>query len=164
MSIRLRHLAVAAFAAAMVAATGVGVTQAQNQTAQNQTAQNQAPADPIAARKAVMKANGESMRVIKGAVDANGPAATVATEAAKVAGNLKAAAIHFVPGSDKGDTKAAPEIWTNLGDFQKLDNDSHAAALKLEASAKGGDMKMVAADFGDLGKTCGACHNKYRLK
>lgn len=150
MSIRLRHLAFAALGAALVAVTGVGVSQAQN--------------DPITARKALMKATGESMRAIKGAVDANGPAATVATEAAKVAASLKAAAVHFVPGSAKGDTKAAPEIWTNLGDFQKLDNDSHAAALKLEAAAKSGDMKMAAAAFGDLGKTCGACHNKYRLK
>jgi len=150
MSIRLKHLALAALGAALLTATGVGVTQAQN--------------DPISMRKALMKANGDSMKAIKGAVDGNGPAATVAAEAAKVAANLKAAEIHFVPGSAKGDTKAAPEIWTNLGDFQKLDNDSIAAALKLEATAKGGDMKMVAADFGDLGKTCGACHNKYRLK
>lgn len=150
MSIRLKHLALAALGAALVAVAGASISQAQN--------------DPISARKALMKANGESMRVIKASVDANGPAAPVAAEAAKVAANMKAAAVHFVPGSEKGDTKAAPEIWTNLGDFQKLDNDSHAAALKLEASARGGDMKMVAADFGDLGKTCGACHNKYRLK
>lgn len=123
-----------------------------------------AQTDPIKARQELYKANGGAMRAIKAAVDANGPAAPVAAEAAKVAANMKAAAVHFVPGSEKGDTKAAPEIWTNLGDFQKLDNDSHAAALKLEASAKGGDMKQVAAAFGDLGKTCGACHNKYRLK
>ena len=150
MSIRLRHVAFAALAAALVAVSGAGLTQAQG--------------DAIGARKALMKANGDAMRAIKAAVDANGPAATVAAEAAKVAANMKAAAIHFVPGSDKGDTKAAPEIWTNLGDFQKLDNDSHAAALRLEAAAKGGDMKAAAAAFGDLGKTCGACHNKYRLK
>jgi len=120
--------------------------------------------DPISQRKALMKGNGDAMKAIKAAVDANGPAATVAGEAAKVAANLKAAGVHFVPGSDKGDTKAAPEIWANLGDFQKLDNESIAAALKLEAAAKSGDMKMAGADFGALGKTCGACHNKYRLK
>ena len=154
MSIRLRHLAFAALATALVAVTGVGVSQAQNAAAN----------DPISARKALMKSNGDAMKAIKAAVDANGPAATVAAEAAKVAANSKAAAIHFVPGSDKGDTKAAPAIWTNLGDFQKLDNATHDAALKLEAAAKSGDMKMAAAAFGDLGKTCGACHNTYRLK
>ena len=88
MSIRLKHLAFAALGAALVAVTGASVTQAQN--------------DPISARKALMKATGESMRVIKGAVDANGPAATVATEAAKVAANLKAAAVHFVPRLGQG--------------------------------------------------------------
>lgn len=150
-----RQWLLAGLALVLVGAAGVGVTSWNAALAQN---------DPISARKAAMKSNGDAMKAIKAAVDANGPAAAVATEAAKVAANAKAAEIHFVPGSDKGDTKASPDIWANLGDFQKLDNDTINAANKLEASAKGGDMKAVAADFGDLGKTCGACHNKYRLK
>ncbi|MCC7048684.1 MAG: cytochrome c [Alphaproteobacteria bacterium] len=150
MNIWLKQAVLAVATVAIVGGVGISLSMAQS--------------DPISQRKALMKSNGDSMKAIKAAVDANGPATAVAPEAAKVASNLKAAAVHFVPGSDKGDTKASPDIWGNLGDFQKLDNDAAAAAAKLEASAKGGDMKVVAADFGDLGKSCGACHNKYRLK
>lgn len=150
MSIWLKRATLAAAAVTLVGALGLGATMAQG--------------DPIAQRKALMKANGESMKAIKAVVDAKGAPAPVAPEAAKIASNLKAAAAHFPAGSDKGDTKASPDIWTNLADFKKLDESSAAAASKLEASAKAGDATVVAADFGELGKTCGACHNKYRLK
>jgi cytochrome c556 len=71
---------------------------------------------------------------------------------------------HYPAGSDKGETKASPEIWKNMTEFLNLNSAALAQATKLEATAKGGDMKLVAADFGDMGKACGACHDKFRLK
>jgi len=150
MSIWMKRAVLAMAVTALVGGASIALSQAQS--------------DPIAERKALMKGNGDSMKAIKAVVDANGPAASVAPEAAKIAKNVKAAATHFPAGSDKGDTKASPDIWGNMAEFVKLDEAASAAASKLEASAKGGDMKVVAADFGDLGKACGACHNKYRLK
>jgi len=150
MSIWIKRAVLALMVTTLVGGAGIALSQAQG--------------DPIKERQALMKGNGESMKAIKAAVEANGPATAVAPEAAKIASSVKAAATHFPPGSDKGETKASPDIWTNMADFVKLDEAASAAASKLEASAKGGDMKVVAADFGDLGKACGACHNKYRLK
>lgn len=124
----------------------------------------QAQTDPIKARQTLYKANGEAMKAIKAAVDANGPATAVVPEAGKLINTFKNAPSHFPAGSDKGETKASPDIWANKADFEKLNADALAAATKLETDAKGGDMKVVAADFGDMGKACGACHNKYRLK
>lgn len=123
-----------------------------------------AQTDPIKARQELYKANGGAMRAIKAAVDANGPASAVVPEAAKLVNTFKNVTAHFPAGSDKGETKASPEIWKNKADFEKLNADALAAATKLETDAKAGDMTLVAADFRAAGATCGACHDKYRLK
>ncbi len=123
-----------------------------------------AQTDPIKARQELYKANGGAMRAIKAAVDANGPASAVVPEAAKLVNTFKNVTAHFPAGSDKGETKASPEIWKNKADFDKLNADALAAATKLETDAKAGDMTLVAADFRAVGATCGACHDKYRLK
>lgn len=123
-----------------------------------------AQTDPIKARQELYKVNGGAMRAIKAAVDANGPAAAVVPEAGKLVNTFKTVSVHFPAGSDKGETKASAEIWKNKADFDKLNADALAAATKLETDAKAGDMTLVAADFRAVGATCGACHDKYRLK
>lgn len=150
MTIWMKRIALTATAVAAVGLLGVSMTQAQN--------------DPIKQRQAVMKGNGDSMKALKAVVDAKSAPGAVAPEAAKVAAGLKAFKGHFPAGSDKGETKAAPDIWKDMADFTKLADAGSAAATKLEASAKKGDASEFAVDFGELGKACGACHNKYRLK
>jgi|JI10StandDraft_1071094.scaffolds.fasta_scaffold997145_1 cytochrome c556 len=123
-----------------------------------------AQTDPIKARQELYKANGGAMRAIKAAVDANGPAAAVVPEAAKLVNTFKTVPAHFPAGSEKGETKASADIWKNKADFDQLNANALAAATKLETDAKAGDMTLVAADFRAVGATCGACHDKYRLK
>ena len=150
MSIWLKRAVLAVATVALVGGVGIGLSQAQT--------------DPIKSRQTLYKANGEAMKAIKGAVDANGPAAAVVPEAGKLVNTFKNVTAHYPAGSDKGETKASPDIWKDMTDFLNLNSAALAAANKLEAGAKGGDIKVVAADFGDMGKACGACHNKYRLK
>ena len=70
----------------------------------------------------------------------------------------------FIPGSDKGETKAKPEIWSDMDDFKaKLEKMQNEAA-KLAEVAKGGDFNAVKAQLGETGKACKACHDKYRNK
>lgn len=145
-----KRIVLATAAVALVGLAGIGATQAQG--------------DAIKQRQTLMKSNGDQMKALKAVVDAKGDAKTMAVPAATVAKNLTEAAKHFPAGSDKGETKASPDIWKNMADFTALDKASASAALKLEASAKKGDIAAASADFGDLGKSCGACHNKYRLK
>lgn len=146
----LRLAVLATATAVLVGGVGIGLSQAQG--------------DPIAARKDLYKANGGAMRAIKAAVDAKGPATAVVPEAAKLVNTFSKVTAHYPAGSDKGDTKASPEIWKNMTEFLNLNSAALAAANKLEADAKGGDMTKVAADFGEMGKACGACHDKFRLK
>jgi cytochrome c556 len=148
--------AVLAAALVLVGAATIGLSQAQN--------------SPIDQRRALMKGNGQAMQAMKAVVDAKGDAKTMATHAAAVAKNLTDAGKLFPAGTDKpagkdpGQTQALPEIWANMADFNALTKAAADAALKVEASAKTGDIAKASADFGDLGKSCGACHNKYRVK
>ena len=65
-------------------------------------------------------------------------------------------------GPDLGKTMAKPEIWQKPEDFAAKTRDFQKAALALDAAAKAGDLTSIKARFGDLGKTCKACHDPYR--
>jgi cytochrome c556 len=70
----------------------------------------------------------------------------------------------FPAGSDKGNTKAAPAIWTDMAGFQKDAMALSTAGESLATAAKAGDATAVAAAFKGIGEACGACHKEYRLK
>lgn len=65
-------------------------------------------------------------------------------------------------GPDVGKTMAKPEIWQKPEDFAAKTRDFQKAALAFDAAAKAGDLTSIKARFGDLGKTCKACHDPYR--
>lgn len=68
----------------------------------------------------------------------------------------------FADGSEKGTTKAKPEIWQNKADFQKKMDDLKVAVTALQAAAeKGTDRKAIAEQVAATGKTCKACHDEY---
>ena len=70
----------------------------------------------------------------------------------------------FGDGSDKGTTRAKPEIWENKADFESKMNDLKTAAAALQKTTTGGDREAIAADVGALGKACKACHDEYKSK
>jgi cytochrome c556 len=70
----------------------------------------------------------------------------------------------FPAGSDKGETKAKPEIWSDNAGFVKAAAAMGAAATKLAELAKAGDADAVAAQIKEVGAACGACHKDYRQK
>ena len=68
----------------------------------------------------------------------------------------------FVDGSDKGDTKAEPKIWTEKDKFNAAGATLQEAVTKLNVAAKSGDLDAIKAAVGDTGKACKACHDTYR--
>ncbi|MBL8389598.1 MAG: cytochrome c [Hydrogenophaga sp.] len=68
----------------------------------------------------------------------------------------------FGPGTDKGETRAKPEIWTEQAKFKKGSDDLVAAAAQLNVAAKTGNLDNLKKAFGDAGKTCKACHDAFR--
>lgn len=68
----------------------------------------------------------------------------------------------FGAGTDKGDTRAKPEIWTESAKFKSAAEKMQQEMSKLALAAKGGDLNAVKAQFGETGKACKACHDAYR--
>jgi cytochrome c556 len=68
----------------------------------------------------------------------------------------------FADGSEKGTTKAKPEIWQNKADFQKKMDDLKTAVNALQVVAQQGtDRKAIAAQVAATGKACKSCHDDY---
>lgn len=123
-----------------------------------------AQSDPIAARKAIMKANGDQNRIgtemIEGKQPFNLDAAkkifATFAEAEKVR--------TLFPDNSKtgGDTAALPAIWENKADFE-------AKLTKFVADAKAAgeatkDADTFKAQITEVRKNCGGCHQTYRKR
>lgn len=124
------------------------------------------PADPIAARQAIMKQNGRDTgagaKMLKGEVpfDAVSAAAIFKNmnDSAKKFGTL------FPKGSETGgDTEAAPAIWTKPAEFKaavmKFDADTKAAM-----AAKPATLDAFKAQFFAVTGNCKSCHEGFRIK
>jgi cytochrome c556 len=70
----------------------------------------------------------------------------------------------FTAGADKGDTRAKPEIWTNMSDFKTKTETMQLETSKLITIAKAGNLADVKAQVGKVGASCKACHDEYRQK
>lgn len=68
----------------------------------------------------------------------------------------------FGPGTDKGDTRALPAIWTEQAQFKAGADKFQAEAAKLNAAAKTGNLDAIKTAFGAVGQSCKACHDNYR--
>ena len=122
--------------------------------------------DPIAARKALMKANGDQAKI--GVAMMKGEAPFDIDKVHKIFAAWEDAAAKMpslFPANSKtgGDTAADPKIWTSMDDvkarFAKLGADAKDAAAKVT------DLDSFKAAFGSIGKNdCGGCHEHYRVK
>src|SRR5438132_8484690 len=125
-----------------------------------------AQSDPIAARKALMKSNGDQAKV--GAAMAKGEAPFDLTKAQAIFatfGDAATKAPALFPDNSKtgGDTAALPTIWENKADFEarlaKFGNDSKAAQTEVK------DVDAFKAVWsGLLRNNCSGCHEKYVQK
>jgi cytochrome c556 len=122
--------------------------------------------DPIAGRRALMKANGDQAKI--GAAMMKGEAPFDLDKAKKVFTTFEDAAAKMpslFPDTSKtgGDTAADPKIWESMDDFKarfaKFGTDAKEAVSKVT------DLDSFKAAFGNIGKNdCGGCHEHYRVK
>ena len=136
--------------AAALAAFGVTAVVAQN--------------DPIAARKAVMKENGNQARISREMIEGKQPfdlaaAHKVLTTFAGTADKMKPL---FPDNSKSGDTAALPAIWANKADFDAKAAKFAADAKQAQTQVK--DLDTFKATFSGVTKNCGGCHETYRAK
>ncbi len=102
-------------------------------------------------------------KMASGEVAFDGKTASLATK--DVAKNMSGFAAQFPEGSDEHPSEAGPAIWTNNAEFVALAKQLETAAAKAtETLAGASDNSVLAGVLGDMGKTCKACHSKFRVK
>jgi cytochrome c556 len=89
--------------------------------------------------------------------------AKVAAEQIEIVAMLnKLQFVAFIDGSDKGDTRAKPEIWAQKDKFKAAEAKSHEDVAKLVAAGKAGDFDQFKAAVGAVGQSCKGCHDEFR--
>jgi cytochrome c556 len=125
--------------------------------------------DPIKARKALMKANGEQAKILADMSKGDKPYDQAAVN--KAFAQFQDAAAKM-PGLYPDNTKdgdpsdqfnASPKVWENMADFKarfvKFGDDAKATGAAVK------DVDSLKTALGPFGKNnCGGCHETYRVK
>jgi cytochrome c556 len=97
---------------------------------------------------------------------ANGRApydAKAAAENAEIVANLgKLPWAAFGEGTDKGDTRAKPEIWKEAAKFKEASDKMQLEVTKLNVAAKAGNVDALKAAFGPAAASCKGCHDNFK--
>ena len=112
-----------------------------------------------------MELIGKTNKLLKRALDATAPDLASAKTAAATMNGLAHKAGGWFPagtGPELGKTGAKPEIWQQPKDFAAKLKAFQLAAASLNKAAQGGNAAETTAAYGELGKTCKACHDTYR--
>jgi cytochrome c556 len=112
-----------------------------------------------------MEQIGKSNKAAKRALDSSTPDTAQIQKSAATIADLAAKSVNWFPagtGPELGKTGAKPEIWQNQQDFSAKNEDFRTAAQAFNSAAASGNLDAIKSSFADLGKTCKACHDKYR--
>lgn len=70
----------------------------------------------------------------------------------------------MVPGTDQGDTTLSASVFAQQAEFTGISQTFEIQTTQLVNSARNGDFTAIKAQFGEVGKTCKTCHDKFRTK
>jgi cytochrome c556 len=133
-------------------------------TALPAAAQFAKPEDAVKYRKAaftVMAAHfGRVGAMVQGRAPFDAAAAQANLEIANSMAKLPFTA--FGPGTDVGETRAKPNIWSDNAKFVAAANKMAEEMGKLNAAAKSGNLDQIKSAFGPVGGACKACHDDFR--
>jgi cytochrome c556 len=122
------------------------------------------PEDAIKYRRAVMTVMathfGRVAGMANGKISFDPKAAADSADIALMMSKLPFVA--FISGTDKGETKAEPKIWSEQDKFRAAAEQMQDSMVKLDAAAKSGSLDTIKTAVGDTGKSCKSCHDSYR--
>jgi len=106
-------------------------------------------------------------QVVEGTVPYNKDQVAAAANLIAATANSGMGAL-YAPGTDKGkgwkETRVKPDFFKEQDEVGKIAVNFVQQANKLQQVAAGGDQAAIKAQFGEVGKACKACHDKYRLE
>ncbi|HET9642946.1 MAG TPA: cytochrome c [Burkholderiaceae bacterium] len=68
----------------------------------------------------------------------------------------------FSVGTDKGDTRAKAEVWSERARFQVEADRAREQLLKLRDAARSGNAEQLKAAFAPAAQACKSCHQQFR--
>ncbi len=148
----MKHLSLAGLAA-------VGLV-----TALPALAQFQKPEDAIRYRQSAMFLQAQTFSRVAAMANGRVPFdAKVAAENIELVAALNRMQFSaFVEGTDKGNTRAKPEIWSQKEKWAAAVAKSQDDVAKLVAAGKTGNIDQIKAAVGAVGGSCKACHDDFR--
>jgi cytochrome c556 len=70
----------------------------------------------------------------------------------------------FVAATQTEKSRALPEVYTDAAKFKQAQDSFQAEVTKLLAATKGGNEQTVRAAWGEVNKSCNACHDAFRAR
>lgn len=128
------------------------------------SAQFQKPEDAIKYRQSAMTLQGNHLgrvfAMATGRVPFDAKVAAEQIEIVAMLNKLQFAA--FIDGSDLGDTKAKPAVWTDKAKWAAAVKKSEEDIAKLVAAGKSGSQDAIKTAVGATGQSCKGCHDVFR--
>ena len=127
------------------------------------------PAVVVKERETTMKSMGDAMKKISAYVKNEGGTIDGVREGAAT---IQQASHKIVPGlfpANTGmgtvkDSEAKPEIWQQWPQFQQAAQKLELTSAELVTVASTDDRAAIARQFGQVGQSCGGCHDNFRQK
>lgn len=123
-----------------------------------------AQADVIAARRDGYKGMQAQMEAIQAVVQAGGDVRPLAERVRAILAFARTIPTRFPPGSDVGDTRAQPAVWTDRATFEQRAAALVAQVERLLTMAEGGDGRAFGEQFRTTAGACSACHRDFRRR
>ena len=130
------------------------------------SAQFAKPEDAIKYRKSALFVMSQHFGRIGAMVNGKAPfdAKAAADNAAVAESMSKLPWAAFGEGTDKGETKAKPEIWKEQAKFKEGSEKMQSEMSKLAVAARTGNLDTIKTAFTATAGACKACHDAYRDK
>jgi cytochrome c556 len=123
--------------------------------------------DIIKTRQQGLKDMGGAMKLIRDELKGTPDVEKIKGASAKIQKTADEMANWFPNGSgpEAGvKTAAKSEIWSDPQGFAAARNGLVESSAKLADAAKSGDAEAIGAAFKGVGKSCGGCHEKFKVK
>lgn len=129
-------------------------------------AQFKNPADAIEYRQGALAVMGHHYGRIGAMVNGKAPfdARAAQANAELVATLARLPWSAFVEGSDKGDSSARPEVWSQPDKFRAAAQRLQDATVRLSEAAKTGNPDALKTAFAATSEACKSCHDDFRKK
>jgi cytochrome c556 len=123
-----------------------------------------AQGDVIAQRRAGLKRMGEYMTQMKAVADAGDEGRQFTAKIDEMIGFYHGLPALFPAGTESGDTKALPTVWSDNAGFVARGDELVTKLQVLRTSAASGSGADFQAAWRAVGPACGACHRTYRAR